>query len=75
MGGDEIQTFMSYLVTERKVPVAYKRALCTLLFLYKRALNTEVLRFDGVNRPRRPARRRSALTQGRRCFCTDERPI
>jgi hypothetical protein len=50
------------LVNGRKVAGAtHTQALCALLFLYKKALNIDVPRIDGIGRPKKPARRPTVL--------------
>ena len=59
MGGAEIQMFLSYLVNERNVAGAtYTQALCAILFLYKKTLKIDVPWIEGIQRPKKPAKRK-----------------
>jgi integron integrase len=63
MGGKEIQLFLSSLVNERNVAAStYTQALCAILFLYKKTLKIEVPWIEGVERPKKPAKRPTVLT-------------
>lgn len=56
MGGPEIESFLTYLATERNVAASTQtQALCALLFLYKHVLNVELPALDAV-RAKRPKR-------------------
>ena len=63
MGAPEIQAFLSYLINDRKVADAtHTRALCALLFLYKKLLQIDPGWIDGVHRSNRAPRRPTVLT-------------
>ncbi|TFV92322.1 integron integrase [Oxalobacteraceae bacterium OM1] len=64
MGPEEIRAFLSYLNNERQVAGAtFRQALCALLFLYKEVLGIELPWIDGVEPPKRVAKRPTVLTQ------------
>lgn len=55
---------LSYLNNERQVAGStFRQALCALLFLYKEVLGIELPWIDGVEPPRRLAKRPTVLTQ------------
>lgn len=57
MGGPEVEQFLSYLATERKVVASTQnQALSAILFLYRDALEIDLPWLDGVVRAKRPAR-------------------
>ncbi len=57
MGGPEVEQFLSYLATERKVAASTQnQALSAILFLYREALEIELPWLDGIVRAKRPAR-------------------
>ena len=52
MAQPEIEAFLAWLATERKVsPSTHRQALSALLFLYQKVLNTPVPWMDDVGRP------------------------
>lgn len=52
MGQAEIESFLTYLVTQRKVSVStHRQALSALLFLYQKVLGVEVPWMDDLARP------------------------
>jgi len=52
MGQAEIEMFLSYLATQRKVSVStHRQALSALLFLYQKVLGTKVPWMDDLARP------------------------
>lgn len=56
MGGPEIESFLTYLATERNVSASTQtQALCALLFLYKQVLDVKLPALDAV-RAKRPKR-------------------
>ncbi|HVL77320.1 MAG TPA: integron integrase [Noviherbaspirillum sp.] len=64
MGAEQVRAFLSHLVNERNVAGAtYTQALCALLFLYKEVLKIDLGWIEGVNRPKRPPKRPTVLTQ------------
>ncbi|MDB5781777.1 MAG: integron integrase [Caballeronia mineralivorans] len=51
--------FLSYLVNERNVAGAtYTQTLCAILFLYKKTLKIDVPWIEGIQRPKKPAKRK-----------------
>jgi integron integrase len=53
MGGPEVQSFLSYLATERGVsPSTHRQALAALLFLYKDVLGTDLPWMREIGRPK-----------------------
>lgn len=57
MGGPEVEQFLSYLATERKVAASTQnQALSAILFLYRETLEIELPWLDGVVRAKRPTR-------------------
>ena len=63
MGAPEVTAFLNYLAREREVAAATQsQALAALLFLYKEVLLLPMAWLDGLERPKRPARRPTVLT-------------
>lgn len=57
MGGPEVERFLTYLATERKVAASTQnQALSAILFLYREALEVDLPWLDGLVRAKRPAR-------------------
>lgn len=57
LGGPEVEQFLSYLATERKVAASTQnQALSAILFLYREALEINLPWLDGIVRAKRPAR-------------------
>jgi len=57
MGEDEIQNFLSYLATKRRISASSQnQALSALLFLYKNILKIELPWMDDIVRAKRPIR-------------------
>ena len=64
MGAAEVERFLSYLATERKVAAATQaQALSAILFLYKVVLKIELPWLDNVVRASRPRHLPVVLTQ------------
>jgi len=64
MGEDEIQKFLSYLATERRISASSQnQALSALLFLYKNILKIELPWMDYIVRAKRPIRVPVVLTR------------
>ena len=64
MGEDEIQKFLSYLATERRISASSQnQALSALLFLYKNILKIELPWMDDIVRAKRPVRVPVVLTR------------
>jgi len=64
MGGAEVQSFLSWLATERDVAAATQnQALSALLFLYQKVLGQELPWLDGIARAKRPVRLPTVLTE------------
>lgn len=64
MGGPEVESYLSYLATDRNVAAATQaQALAAILFLYKRVLNVPLPWLDTVTRARRPKRLPVVLTR------------
>lgn len=64
MGADEIRAFLGMLANERKVSVStHNQALSALLFLYREVLLINLPWLDDLQRPVRPKRIPSVLTQ------------
>lgn len=65
MGASEINTFLSYLATNRDVAASTQnQALSALLFLYQNVLDVQLPRLEGVVRAKRPQRLPAVLTPG-----------
>jgi integron integrase len=63
LAGAEVEAFLSFLATERKVSASTQnQALAALLFLYKYVLNVELPWLDQVVRARKPERLPVVLT-------------
>ncbi|MBW6495841.1 MAG: tyrosine-type recombinase/integrase [Burkholderiaceae bacterium] len=57
MGGPEVEAFLSWLVTSRKVSAStHKQALSALLFLYGKVLGVDLPWMAAIGRPRSPRR-------------------
>lgn len=57
LGGPEVEQFLSYLATERKVAASTQnQALSAILFLYREALEIDLPWLDGIVRAKRPTR-------------------
>ena len=53
MGGPEVECFLAWLVSERKVSVStHRQALSALLFLYRAGLGVELPWIDELGRPK-----------------------
>jgi integron integrase len=53
LGGPEVEAFLSWLATERKVSVStHKQALSALLFLYQKVLGLELSWMNEIGRPK-----------------------
>jgi hypothetical protein len=53
MGGPEVQTFVSSLVSTRNISAStHKQALCALLFFYSMVLAIELPWMNDMERPR-----------------------
>lgn len=64
MGADELRAFLSMLSNERKVSVStHNQALSALLFLYREVLHINLPWLADLQRPTRPRRIPSVLTQ------------
>jgi integron integrase len=64
MGGAEVQSFLSWLATERDVAAATQnQALSALLFLYQKVLGQELPWLDGISRAKRPVRLPAVLSE------------
>jgi integron integrase len=56
MGGDEVETFLTYLAVDGRVSASTQtQALCAILFLYKQVLRIDLPHLDAV-RAKRPKR-------------------
>jgi integron integrase len=63
LGGDDIQAFLSWLASERRVSAATQnQALNALLFLYRHVLDVDIEWIDGITPARRPTRLPVVLT-------------
>ncbi len=63
MGALEVTAFLNHLARERDVAAATQnQALSAILFLYKEVLLLPLAWLDGLERPKRPARRPTVLT-------------
>jgi len=57
LGAAEVERFLTYLATDRRVSASTQnQALCALLFLYKQVLGVELGWVDGVTRAKKPER-------------------
>jgi integron integrase len=57
LSGAEVESFLSWLASERQVaPATHKQALSALLFLYQKVLGQRVPWMDEIGRPQRQAR-------------------
>ena len=57
LGGSEVESFLSWLATERQVSAStHKQALSALLFLYQRVLGQQLPWMEQIVRPRSDAR-------------------
>ncbi len=57
LGGAEVEAYLSFLATDRRVAAATQaQALAAILFLYKRVLNAPLPWLENVTRARRPKR-------------------
>ena len=64
MGAPEVEAFLSWLATERKVAVAtHKQALSALVFLYQKVLGLDLPWLGEIGRPKSRQRLPSVLTQ------------
>jgi integron integrase len=64
MGAGELRAFLGMLANERKVSVStHNQALSALLFLYREVLHINLPWLDDLQRPTRPKRIPSVLTQ------------
>lgn len=64
MGGAEVQEFLQMLANERRVSVStHNQALSALLFLYREVLGQSLPWMNDLQRPTRPRRIPSVLTQ------------
>jgi integron integrase len=53
MGGPEVESFLSWLASERQVSVStHKQALSALLFLYQKVLGLELAWMNAIGRPK-----------------------
>ena len=53
LGGDEVEAFLSWLASERRVAAStHKQALSALLFLYQKVLGLEVPWMNNIGRPK-----------------------
>ena len=53
MGGPEVEAFLSWLASERRVAVStHKQALSALLFLYQKVLGVELTWMNEIGRPK-----------------------
>ena len=65
MGADEIQTYLSYLATRRRVSASTQnQALSAILFLYKKVLDIELPWMGEIVRAKRPVRVPVVLSRG-----------
>jgi site-specific recombinase XerD len=63
MGAPEVEAFLSWLASERRVAVAtHKQALSALLFLYQQVLELELPWLNEIGRPKSPVRLPVVLT-------------
>jgi len=63
MGAPEVEAFLSWLASERKVAVAtHKQALSALVFLYQKVLRTDLPWLDEIGRPKARARLPAVLS-------------
>ncbi len=64
MGAPEVQAYLSYLATDRKVAAATQnQALNAIVFLYREVLDRELGAIGRIERPTRPARLPTVLTK------------
>jgi hypothetical protein len=57
LGAAEVEAFLTYLATDRRVSASTQnQALCALLFLYKQVLGVELGWVDGVTPAKKPER-------------------
>jgi site-specific recombinase XerD len=64
LGATEVEQFLTYLATQRRVSASTQnQALCALLLLYKQVLGIEIGWVDGVTRAKRPERVPVVLTR------------
>ena len=57
MGGPQVEAFLSWLSTERRVSVStHRQALSALLFLYQQVLGQQLPWMEAIGRPRRKPR-------------------
>jgi len=64
LGTTEVERFLTYLATQRRVSASTQnQALCALLFLYKQVLGTELGWIDGVTQAKVPERVPVVLTR------------
>ena len=64
MGGDEVEGFLAWLATERKVAVStHRQALSALLFLYREVLEVDLPWLNNIGRPKTPERLPSVLSR------------
>jgi len=64
MGAPQLDAFLAWLATERKVSAAtYRQALSALLFLYTKVLQMDVPWLAGASRPQTPRRLPVVLTR------------
>ncbi|TDN49680.1 integron integrase [Azoarcus indigens] len=64
MGATEVEQFLSWLATERKVAVStHKQALAALLFLYRNVLGVDLPWLSAFERPKTPVRLPSVLSR------------
>ena len=63
LGAPDIESYLSYLATDRKASTStHNQALSALLFLYREVLDIELPWLEDINRPKRPARIPTVLT-------------
>lgn len=64
MGAKDIEAFLSMLANERKVSAStHNQALSAFLFLYREVLDIDLPWLENINRPSRPKRIPSVLTE------------
>jgi hypothetical protein len=65
LGGAEVEEFLSFLATCRKLSASTQnQALCAILFLYRRVLGMVMEWPENIERPQRPSRMPVVLTPG-----------
>lgn len=64
LGAPEVERFLCWLATERKVAVStHEQALAALLFLYRNVLNVDLPWLSEFERPKTPVRLLSVLSR------------